>query len=77
MSLYLKPKGSKVAIAICGRCKMKRYHDDLVSDPNIPGLMVCEDCADVRDPYRRPPRKPEDINLRTPRPEEPIDPPGD
>lgn len=69
---YLTPQGSKVAIAICGRCKMKHYHDDLISDPNVPGLMVCEDCADVKDPYRRAPRKPETITLKHPRFDESI-----
>lgn len=40
------------------------------SDPNFPGLRVCDQgCADQKDPYRLPARKTERIALRFPRPD--------
>jgi hypothetical protein len=32
---------SDIAIAVCDRCKMKRAHSVMRSDPNFPGLQVC------------------------------------
>jgi hypothetical protein len=59
-----------VAIGVCDRCKMKRTFVSLGSDPNFPGLRVCDQgCADQFDPYRLPARKTERINLRFPRPD--------
>lgn len=52
---------STLAVAICDRCRMKRARADLVRDPNIPGLIVCADCADKFDPYRLPAHGPEQI----------------
>lgn len=74
MPLYLNTLGlSSVAIAICDRCRMKRSITKLVSDPNSPGLRVCEDtCVDDFDPWRLPARKTENIALRHPRPDEPL-----
>lgn len=70
MSKYLaiKTTGS-AAIAVCDRCNKKVYLDDLKPDGNSPGLRVCSDCWDVKDPWRLPPRKTEDISLRYPRPD--------
>ena len=49
---------------------MKRPMDEQMSDPNFPGLRVCQQgCADEKDPYRLPARKTERINLRFPRPD--------
>jgi len=59
------------AIAICDRCRMKHYYSDLKPDPNSPGLRVCEKCRDVKDPYRFPARKTENISLKYPRPDSP------
>ena len=40
------------------------------SDPNFPGLQVCDQgCADQFDPYRLPARKTEKITIRFPRPD--------
>jgi hypothetical protein len=40
------------------------------SDPNFPGLQVCDQgCADQFDPYRLPARKTERITIRFPRPD--------
>lgn len=74
MPLYLDTRGnSSVAIGICDRCKMKWPIGHLVSDVNYPGLRVCKDtCADLFDPYRLPARRPEDITVQFPRPEEPL-----
>ena len=61
---------SDIAIAICDRCKMKRPHAEMRSDPNFPGLQVCnQGCADNFDPYRLPARKTERITIRFPRPD--------
>jgi hypothetical protein len=49
---------------------MKRPHAVLRSDPNFPGLQVCDQgCADQFDPYRLPARKTEKITIRFPRPD--------
>lgn len=71
MPIFLDTRGlASVAIAVCDRCKMKRAFVDLGSDPNFPGLRVCnQGCADQLDPYRLPARKTERINLRFPRPD--------
>jgi hypothetical protein len=60
----------KYAIAICQRCNRKRPYQALVSDPNSPGLRVCEDgCVDDYDPYRLPAPPPDAITLQFPRPD--------
>lgn len=74
MSLYIKVAASgSVAVGICDRCKFKFSLNDLNSDPDYPGLRVCEKCADLPDPYRLPSRAPEDITIQYPRPESPLD----
>lgn len=74
MSLYLGTRGrTPIAVAICDRCQMKRPYNTLVNDVNAPGLRVCEvGCADLKDPYRLPARKTENISLRFPRPDQSI-----
>jgi hypothetical protein len=71
MPLFLDTRGNpSVAIAVCDRCKMKRAYSVMRSDPNFPGLRVCDQgCADQKDPYRLPARKTERIALRFPRPD--------
>ena len=70
MPMFLPPssKGS-CAIGVCDRCSRKVAYDTLRPDGNSPGLMVCDDpgCWDVRDPWRLPPRKTENITLKHPR----------
>lgn len=69
--MYLPPKTSpSCAIGICGRCAKKMYLNELKSDPNVPGLRVCKDCADVFDPERLPPRDVENIAVNHPRTDE-------
>ncbi len=72
MPLYLPvtSKQGTVAIAVCDRCKLKVHYSALQPDRNSPGLMVCDKCNDVKDPYRLPARQTEVINLRRPRPDE-------
>jgi hypothetical protein len=72
MPRFLDTRGySDIAIAICDRCKCKYPHAVLRSDPNFPGLRVCDTgCADQFDPYRLPARKTERITIRFPRPDE-------
>jgi hypothetical protein len=71
MPVFLDTLGQpSLAIGVCDRCKMKRFFSVLMSDPNFPGLRVCnEGCRDQFDPYRLPARKTERINLRFPRPD--------
>lgn len=73
MPVFLDTRGnSSLGIAVCGRCSRKFPIDELVSDPNYPGLRVCEADRDEYDPYRLPARQPEDITLRFPRPDTPL-----
>lgn len=71
MPRFLNTLGyTDIAIAICDRCKMKRPHAEMRSDPNFPGLQVCgQGCQDELDPYRLPARQTERITLRFPRPD--------
>lgn len=70
MSIWLDPWGKTTyGIGICDRCRRKFSLDDLQPDPNSPGLRVCKDDADVVDPYRLPPRVPENITLAFARPD--------
>lgn len=74
MPTFLDTTGkATLAIAICGRCSRKFPYDELYPDPNYPGLRVCRDDLDDLDPYRLPPRKTEDITLRFPRPDTPLE----
>ena len=64
-----------MAIATCDRCGEKVYYDELIPDGNSPGLMVSSrhaGCWDVKDPWRLPARKTENISLRHPRPDAPV-----
>lgn len=60
---------SVLGIGICDRCSQKFSLDDLYSDPNSPGLKVCLADLDNLDPWRLPPREPEDITLPFYRPD--------
>ena len=74
MSVYLNTRGrSSLAIGICGRCSRKFPIDELMPDPNYPGLRVCRKDLDEFDPYRLPARPPENIAVRSPRPDTPLD----
>jgi len=73
MPLYLDTRGrTTLAIGICGRCSRKFSMDELLPDPNYPGLLVCDVDRDEYDPYRLPARQPENIALRFARPDTPI-----
>ena len=73
MSIYLDTRGrSSIAIAICDRCRRKFPIDELMSDPNSPGLRVCRDDVDQLDPYRLPARQTENITLSFVRPDAPL-----
>ncbi len=80
MPIFLDPRGhTNFGIAICDRCHFKRFSDELVPDPNYPGLRVCDPgavrpgCKDQFDPWRLPARQTENITLRFVRPDVPID----
>lgn len=79
MAIFLDPRGhTSYGIGICDRCKFKRFIDELVADPNYPGLRVCdpsqvrEGCKDQFDPWRLPARQTENITLRFVRPDVPL-----
>jgi hypothetical protein len=73
MPVYLNTRGrTTLGIGICGRCSRKFPLDALYSDPNAPGLMVCDVDRDEFDPYRLPARQPEKITLPFTRPDTPI-----
>lgn len=73
MSIYLDPTGrTTFGIGICARCSKKFFLDQLYSDPNAPGLMVCKDDLDDFDPYRLPARQAENITLPFTRPDAPL-----
>jgi hypothetical protein len=75
MPVFLDPTGhTNYGIGVCDRCKMKRYLDELRSDPNYPGLRVCgatiqDGCRDQFDPWRLPARQTENITLPYVRPD--------
>ena len=74
MPLYLKPsKSSGAPVAVCGRCGLKMYHSQLSHDRDKPGLMVCSECNDEKDPYKLPARVSERITIKNPRPDEPLE----
>jgi len=74
MSIFIDPSGAtSFGLGICARCSQKFKLEDLHSDPNAPGLMVCLDDLDDYDPYRLAARATEDINLLYTRPDRPID----
>lgn len=72
MGLYqsLSPTGTLKAIGICDRCRRKFNLVDLRPDGDTKGLLVCKDCRDVQDPYKRPMRRQETISLRNARNEQ-------
>lgn len=73
MSLFIDPTGKpNFGIGICARCSRKLPLDELYSDPNAPGLMVCIEDLDEYDPYRLPARQTEEINLPFVRPDRPL-----
>lgn len=75
MPVWLNTHGkSSLAIGICARCSRKFPIDELQPDPNSPGLRVCRNDRDLLDPYRLPARQTEDISLRFPRPDTPLEP---
>jgi hypothetical protein len=77
MSRFLDTTGEAVlGIGICDRCKMKLPLMKLGSDPNAPGLRVCERCIDKYDPWRLSPRQPDKVSLPFIRPDLPVVPPG-
>ena len=63
---------STYGIGICGRCSIKMPLSRLSPDPNSPGLMVCADDKDDYDPYRLPPKTPDQIILPFYRPDTPM-----
>ena len=70
MPIFLDTRGkSTLGIGICARCSRKMPLDELQSDPNANGLMVCESDRDQLDPWRLAARPPDKIALRFARPD--------
>jgi len=73
MPLFLDTTGrSTLGVGICDRCSRKFPIGELAPDPNSPGLRVCRSDRDVYDPYRLPPRPPDNTVLPSYRPDTPI-----
>lgn len=73
MPLYLDTRGrTYAAVACCDRCSRKFPLEELMSDPNYPGLRVCKVDLDELDPYRLPARQTERITLPFVRPDTPL-----
>jgi hypothetical protein len=73
MPLFLDTRGKVfAAIGLCDRCSRKFPLEELMSDPNAPGLRVCKADLDELDPYRLPARQTERITLPFVRPDTPI-----
>jgi len=74
MPIYLDTRGQPtLSVGVCDRCKIKFPIGDLSPDRNSPGLMVCAKDNDLYDPWRLPARKTENITVRHPRPDTPLD----
>ena len=72
MSLYIQD----TPIAICDRCQVKKLRRELSPDHDKPGLMVCRECNDVKDPWRLPWNPPDaDIHVDRARPDIALDTP--
>lgn len=70
MPLFLDTRGrGTLGIGICARCSQKFSLEELMPDPNAPGLRVCRDDLDELDPWRLPAPPPDRITLRYPRPD--------
>jgi len=70
MPRYLNTTGNAtLGIAICARCQFKFALGELMPDPNIPGLLVCEKDRDNFDPYRMATRMPDKVTLPFVRPD--------
>lgn len=74
MPRYLDTRGKpSLSVAVCDRCKLKYALSDLKADRNAPGMLVCDECNDVLDPYRLPARQTERVDSPNARPDEPIE----
>lgn len=58
-----------ISIAACDRCRRKFPYRELRPDGNSPGLRVCAEDWDNKDPWRLPPIQPDAFVLRFPRPD--------
>lgn len=70
MPLYLNTRGHPtLGIGLCARCSRKFPLDQLYSDPNSPSLMCCKADVDQFEPWRLPPRPPDNMLLPFVRPD--------
>lgn len=59
----------KNAVGHCRRCGDKYKLSELRSDGQIPGLLVCDDCYDIKHPAETPIRTDDAVALRDPAPD--------
>lgn len=70
MAIWLDTTGrGTLGIGVCDRCRVKMSIEELMPDPNSPGLRVCQKDLDQLDPYRLPARQVEAIALPFVRPD--------
>jgi hypothetical protein len=73
MKTWFDPTGHPYyAVGVCDRCNRTFVLDELIQDGNLPGLRVCREDWDELDPYRLPPRQPDNVVLPFVRPDVPI-----
>jgi hypothetical protein len=73
MSLFYPVDQKEPTIGLCMRCHIKYKRSELRTDPNVKGLLVCKNCCDEYDPYRKAPREPENIIVPRPSLDEALD----
>lgn len=70
MPRFLDTRGQPTLnVSLCARCGIKMPAAKLSPDPNSPGLLVCAKDRDRFDPYRLPPRQPDQISVPFVRPD--------
>ena len=73
MTIFINTKGNpSLGIGVCARCNRKFPLDELRSDRNNPGLIVCREDNDEFDPYRLPARPADRLVLPFTRPDVPL-----
>lgn len=78
MPRFLNPRGrSSYVLQHCDRCAQKMFAGDLRRDGDNPALMVCRNCYDNIDPWKLPPRHPDDYVVPGASPNDILLPEGD
>lgn len=68
MSIFGVNRGkTNIANGICDRCRLRMANADMVEDKDKPGIWGHPECMDGIDPWKLPPRQPEDVTVQHPR----------